>query len=294
MTELQIKCFLELARQLNFTKAAKNMKISQSTLSAHINALEKNLELRLFIRNKRSVRLSPEGEVMQRTFQDALRMIESGTEVARNLQKTQASFIRIGYLEGTVIDVLANEVLKAFEKTHPNTEVSLVRLNHNELSDRLNEYSLDMIFGKEFIAKGRSEWDKVNLFKCPVSVFYAKNLNLNAQRIEDVLGIPWIQVTAETDRTEELLYKVISEAYDIVPEHIKYVNSIEAALLNVEMGRGIYLSDHASRAYGSERFCYFDLNVEVDYCCITRKDNPNREIQDLQKLAASIYDAHIK
>ncbi len=49
MTDTQIKCFFALARQLNYTKAARLLGISQSTLSTHITSLEKSMDLRLFV-----------------------------------------------------------------------------------------------------------------------------------------------------------------------------------------------------------------------------------------------------
>ncbi len=292
MTELQMKCFLELGKQLNFTKAAKSLKISQSTLSAHIQALEKNLGFSLFLRDKRNVVLSPEGEVILKTFQDAHSMIESGIEVARSLHKNHASMIRIGYLEGTLINILANEVLEAFEASHSETEISLVRMNHNELCRNLNEYHLDVIFAREYLARGREEWKTVKLFKSPLSILYAKKYGSAIASLEDFKEMTWICVSQKADRCEEILYKQFSEKYGFTPAKVKYVNSMEAALLNVEIGRGCFLTDHACRAYGTERFGFYDLEVEINYCCITRKNHPNPEILDLQRLAQKIYHAH--
>lgn len=292
MTELQMRCFLELGKQLNFTQAAKNLEISQSTLSAHIKALEKNLGFSLFLRDKRNVMLSPEGEVILKTFQDAHSMIESGIEVARSLHKNHSSMIRIGYLEGTLINILARELLEDFESSHAETEINLVRMNHNELSRNLNEYNLDVIFAREYLAKGREEWDMVKLFKSPLSILYAKKYEAAITSLEDFEEMTWICVSPEADRLEDTLYKQFSEKYGFIPSKVKFVNSIEAALLNVEMGRGCFLSDHACRAYGTERFCFYDLGVDVNYCCITRKNHPNPEILELQRLAQKIYYAH--
>ena len=43
MTDLQVKCFLEVARCLNFTKAAKNLFISQSNISRQIASFEEEI-----------------------------------------------------------------------------------------------------------------------------------------------------------------------------------------------------------------------------------------------------------
>ena len=45
MTDLQVKCFLEVARCLNFTKAAKNLFSSQSNISRQIASFEEEIGL---------------------------------------------------------------------------------------------------------------------------------------------------------------------------------------------------------------------------------------------------------
>ena len=62
MTIHQIECFLEAAKTLNFTEAASRLYISQQGLSRQIASLEKELELRLFDRTTRDVRLTRSGE----------------------------------------------------------------------------------------------------------------------------------------------------------------------------------------------------------------------------------------
>ena len=64
MTIHQIECFLEAAKTLNFTEAASRLYISQQGLSRQIASLEKELELRLFDRTTRDVRLTRSGELL--------------------------------------------------------------------------------------------------------------------------------------------------------------------------------------------------------------------------------------
>lgn len=70
MTIHQIECFLEAARTLNFTEAANHLYISQQGLSRQIASLEKELELRLFDRTTRDVRLTRSGELLLWRWKD--------------------------------------------------------------------------------------------------------------------------------------------------------------------------------------------------------------------------------
>ena len=60
----QIKSFLSVSQTLNFTNAAKQNDVPQSTISRQIHDLEQQLGVKLFYRTKRDVRLTEEG----RTF----------------------------------------------------------------------------------------------------------------------------------------------------------------------------------------------------------------------------------
>ena len=61
----QINYFLTLADKLHFWKTAAKMNITQSALSRQIQALEQELDIQLFIRNKRNVKLTAAGKFLK-------------------------------------------------------------------------------------------------------------------------------------------------------------------------------------------------------------------------------------
>lgn len=61
-----IRHFLALERQLNFTLAAEECYISQSSLSKHIKQLEKELGVQLFVRDRKGVNVTPEGKTFSK------------------------------------------------------------------------------------------------------------------------------------------------------------------------------------------------------------------------------------
>ena len=63
MNDLQIRCFLEVANCLSFTKAAKHLFISQSNISRQISSLEEEWDLVLFDRNTKGVKLTAQGQM---------------------------------------------------------------------------------------------------------------------------------------------------------------------------------------------------------------------------------------
>ena len=89
----QLEAFVEVAEGGSFSKAAKNLYLTQPTISAHISALEKELEVRLFVRNTKEVSLSAEGQTLYRyasQMVDLEKRIEEELKRMEEFRKAQA------------------------------------------------------------------------------------------------------------------------------------------------------------------------------------------------------------
>ena len=62
----QLEAFVQVSESGSFSKAAKELFLTQPTISAHISSLEKELNVRLFIRNTKEVSLSDDGKDLYR------------------------------------------------------------------------------------------------------------------------------------------------------------------------------------------------------------------------------------
>ena len=58
----QLEAFVQVAEGGSFSKAARELYLTQPTISAHISSLEKELNVRLFVRNTKEVSLSDNGK----------------------------------------------------------------------------------------------------------------------------------------------------------------------------------------------------------------------------------------
>ena len=80
----QLEAFIKVSDSKSFSKAAQELYLTQPTVSAHIQTLEKELKVRLFVRNTKTVKLSEDGKTL---YQYARQMIELEQEIQSMFSK---------------------------------------------------------------------------------------------------------------------------------------------------------------------------------------------------------------
>jgi DNA-binding transcriptional LysR family regulator len=96
----QIDCFLAVATDLHFGKAAKRLSLAQSSVSEAVNSLEKEVGGQLFVRTSRRVQLTPLGEKFRLGVEPAALVLRATLDDCRKTALGQTSRLRIGFLGG--------------------------------------------------------------------------------------------------------------------------------------------------------------------------------------------------
>ena len=125
MTIHQIECFLEAARTLNFTEAANHLYISQQGLSRQIASLEKELELRLFDRTTRDVRLTRSGELLLWRWKDIPKEIYDSVDMAREEGERAKRRINLSVVGMSGIIEMAGNILADYMAFDPEVEFEI-------------------------------------------------------------------------------------------------------------------------------------------------------------------------
>ncbi len=146
MTIKQLEYFMEVARSLNYSEAAKRLFISQPALSRSITALEEELGVRLFTRNKHNVALTSAGLVLA---SEVPRLGADLSRVVVEVQQTeegQRGRMRLGILDGLLLPESLKQAQSYFQTRLPLVEIHPVCLNMEELVQAIKEGSVDMIY----------------------------------------------------------------------------------------------------------------------------------------------------
>lgn len=138
-----MKYFIKTAEILNFTEAARQLFITQSTLSQQIRQLETELQVQLFDRIGKRTYLTEAGTEFLPYAKQTVADSEGGVQRLRDLQNIQTGELRIGVVF-TLSDLLTSTVI-SFSKRFPNIKLVVISRPVNELLDLLKERKLDLI-----------------------------------------------------------------------------------------------------------------------------------------------------
>ena len=137
--------FLLLSYNLSFTETAQRFFISQSALSGHISNLEKELGIRLFVRDRHSVRATAAGRLFQ---QDAQRIVEDYEQALERLSQYAngvSSIIRIGFLEGTFGSFLPI-VCRRYREKNPEIDFRFRTMELADIHKAIQDNEIDAGF----------------------------------------------------------------------------------------------------------------------------------------------------
>ena len=135
--------FVVIAEELNITKAAEKLCMSQPPLSSQMKALEEELDTVLFIRGKRHLQLTESGKLLYRHAKEILSLVNKTSEEIRAMKKGMRGKISIGLVEGSA-PIIAASWIESFLNNNKNVEFSVVDGNSDELIAKLRSGLIDM------------------------------------------------------------------------------------------------------------------------------------------------------
>src|SRR2546425_1476276 len=119
--------FIAVAETLNFSRAAERLYMAQPPLSQQIQRLEKEMGVQLFVRTKRSVRLTAAGEVFLQEAYRTLAQVEQSVHAAQQADRGEIGRLAIGFVGSSAYGMLP-PMIQAFRERFPHVELLLREL----------------------------------------------------------------------------------------------------------------------------------------------------------------------
>ena len=139
----QLKYFVEEAETLNFSDAARNLCITQSTLSQQVKQLEQELGTLLLQRNSHSVSLTEAGEQLLPYAHQTLHSADQCFDRMRDLQQMLTGTLNIGVTFS--FSPILTETLAVFMKRYPHVRLNIYYKTMEELMEMLSDRKIDFV-----------------------------------------------------------------------------------------------------------------------------------------------------
>jgi DNA-binding transcriptional LysR family regulator len=140
-----LRCFLMLAEELHFGRAAQRLAMTQPPLSLNIRQLEESIGARLFDRDSKGVRLTAAGLAFRDAAKSLMARADEARRLARDVDAGSVGRLRVGFV-GSVLFGGLPQWLARFQVEQPRIEVALSELNSQEQVDALMRDELDLGF----------------------------------------------------------------------------------------------------------------------------------------------------
>ena len=143
----QMRYFLAVAEERNFTRAAERLHMAQPPLTRQIQALEENIGAALFLRTARGVTLTEAGHALMAEVPNLLSLAQRAKERAVLASEGQSGRLDVGIFGSGVLDVIPR-ILARFHAERPEVRIVLHSLNKGEQIKALRERRIGVGFNR--------------------------------------------------------------------------------------------------------------------------------------------------
>jgi DNA-binding transcriptional LysR family regulator len=124
----ELECFVAVTDCLNFSRAARQLNLSQPPLTRHIQSLEAKLGVKLFQRNTHAVSLTEAGALYREDAQAILSHLDRASATLRRASQGETVRLRLAFI-GALLDEKLVRLLQRFRQLHPACQVQITDLS---------------------------------------------------------------------------------------------------------------------------------------------------------------------
>lgn len=239
----QLEAFVQVSESGSFSKAAKELFLTQPTISAHISSLEKELNVRLFIRNTKEVSLSDDGKDLYR-YAKQITDLEKAIEERFYMDSDDGKhFITIA--ASTIpAQYLLPKILMCYRERYPKEQIKIMETDSSEVVTQVVDHMVDVGFTGTVLEKKHCKY--IPFYKDELAVITPDTPEYRILKEQNRDDIDWIKrkpliLREEGSGTRKEAEKQLKNA-GIFMEDLDIVASIanqETIKKSVKQGMGI-------------------------------------------------------
>ncbi|WP_045957319.1 LysR family transcriptional regulator [Xenorhabdus poinarii] len=277
----QLQCFLAVAQELNFRRAAERLRMTQPPLTRHIKCLEEILGCDLFSRNTHEVHLTDAGRML---VEKATYLINEFTLFMREI-KNEKAHVRIGFTRTLNFDNIP-ELGDKIKTLMFGDDIDIQHLTSSQLLHFLSKGQMDIVITGERSLHSEHDFKFHWIYREPLLLAMPSSHPASLKgkiALTDVSDLPlfWFSRNANP-----VFYDKCEKYFQRLPfllQRRKEPDDSLVMLANIARGKGMALMPRSMCVFNQEGLCYRELvddaaqSLNIDVYAVTSK-NETREV----------------
>lgn len=291
----QLRCFVAVAEELHFGRAAARLNMTQPPLSRQIQILERILDVALLERSNRTVRLTPAGHSFLAEARRLLKLAESAALLAKRVARGKAGSINIGFTAASAYSYVP-QLVAACRRELPEVEIALKEMVSGDQLKRLDSGEIDVGLLRPPVPRTGLRAFRVCAEAMIAAVPAGHPLaRAEAISLEDLAIEPFITYAPyEARYFHDLVVELFTRA-GLVPDYVQHLAQIHSILAMVHSGVGVSIVPEAAVSLHFSGVALRPLTLpqqrKAELYFVSREDNDNPLLPTIATLARELATA---
>ena len=291
----QLRCFVAVAEELHFGRAAQRLNMTQPPLSRQIQVLEHIVDAALLARTSRSVQLTPAGRSFLPEAKRILKLAESAAQVARRIALGKTGSLKIGFTAAAAYGFLPDLVAACRERLG-DVDLSLKEMVSADQLEALTTGQLDVGLLRPPVARRELATRRVLAEPLLAAVPVGHAMAAQPQvAIREFDGEPFVMYSPfEARYFHDLLAAQFSRA-NILPRYVQHLSQVHSILALVRAGLGVAIVPAAAASLNFTgvvlRPLALRFSAAVELLMVWRRDSDNPMTASLVDIASDLATA---
>lgn len=286
MNDLQIDYFMAVATNSSFTKTSEELFVSQPAISKQIALMEKELGVKLFIRNNKRTELTEAGRRYYDFFSRYKAEMGNIKHEVSELEGVTSQTITVGILEGWDFSPWLTRVIKEFRDSHGYVDIIINYYGAKELSTMLLTDEVNLAISLKSTFDSFAEIESSNILTARKKLIYCK-YNPIASKAElspeDFVNEKFFAPWSIMDDSIVKSINTSMQPYGIRP-NIQFVNNFESMVNCVRYNLGVAICDEYTGYLKDANIGALDL-IEAEYVSVAIiNSSTNDEVRELYQI----------
>jgi DNA-binding transcriptional LysR family regulator len=274
----QLRCFVAVAEELHFGRAAIRMHMTQPPLSRQVQLLERGLGIQLLERNNRSVKLTAAGQGFLRDARHILAFSDQAADGARRLARGEAGSLTLGFTAVSAYQMIPQLLARAAQEL-PGLQFTLKEMVSSAQLEALAAHRIDVGFVRQ--VNDHATLDAQLISREPLLVAVPDNHPLARQpaiAVRDLDQQAFVMYAADEGR---YFYDCIAGLFamtGVTPRYVYHLGQTHTVVSMVKAGLGLAIVPASAMQLHSDKLVFRplkDAELHAELYMVSRQDNDN-------------------